>query len=168
MRWDKYFYNICEAVASNSKCLSRQIGAIIVRDRSIVSTGYNGPARGVPHCPTRLGDMTLLDELTSSKNFLEPNRCPRSSLGYKSGEGLHLCIAAHAEANAIVNAARLGVSICNCEMYLNTQVPCKNCMDLIINSGIFRVTCTDKAPYDALGKWKADNAGIEIRTFNLE
>ncbi len=167
-RWDRYFHRTCIAVALNSRCLSRQIGAIIVRDHSIISTGYNGPPRGVPHCPTRLGDSTLGNELFINKLKLELDVCPRVSLGYKSGDGLHLCIAAHAEANAIVNAARVGVSVLNTTLYLNTVIPCKNCMSLIINAGIKQIVCEKLDAYDEIGVWMARSTGVKLRTFNLE
>ena len=83
MNKDAYFLGICNAVAKGSKCLSRQIGAVLVRDGVIVSTGYNGPPRKVPHC------VPVED---AQGNFT----CKRRA-HYPSGEGLHLCPAAHAE-----------------------------------------------------------------------
>ena len=64
MNWDQYFYDVCVVVSKNTKCFSRKIGAILVRDKSIVSTGYNGPPRGIPHCDERYSiDKALRDEL---------------------------------------------------------------------------------------------------------
>lgn len=166
-RWDKYFFNLCNAVALNSRCLSRQIGCVITHQHSVVSTGYNGPPRGVPHCPTRLGDDTLREEVFKCGRPIEQDVCPRKSLGYVSGEGLYLCIAAHAEANALVNAARLGVSVDGCVLYLNTLVPCKNCMALIINAGIMEVVCRDLTAYDPIGRWMADSVQLSLRKFEL-
>jgi len=128
-RWDKYFHAICCAVALKSPCQSRQIGAILVRDKSIVATGYNGPPRGIPHC----GSI-----------------CPRKAAGYKSGEGLHLCPAAHAETNCIVNAARLGVSTLNTTLYMNCITPCRECMKLLINAGVAEIVVDELTQYDEM------------------
>lgn len=149
-RWDTYFYNLCKAVASKSPCLSRNIGAVIVRDRSVVSTGYNGPPRKHPHCRPIDGE------------------CPRHAKGYKSGEGLRECPATHAEANAIANAAKLGVSVDFADLYLNTQVPCKDCMSLIVNAGIKRVICEDLTPYHKESLLVAEIADIEISKFAIK
>lgn len=148
-RWDTYFYKICKAVASKSPCLSRNIGAIIVRDKSIVSTGYNGPPRHYPHCKPVDG------------------KCPRHAKGYKSGEGLVDCPATHAEANAIANAAKLGVSVDGCHLYLNTIIPCKDCTSLIINAGITRIICKEMVPYHELSIKMLIEAGIELMEFSL-
>ena len=148
-RWDNYFYAVCQAVASKSACLSRQIGAIVVRDKSIVSTGYNGPPRNYPHCEPVDGE------------------CPRHAKGYKSGEGLDECPATHAEANAIANAAKLGVSVDGAELYLNTIIPCKDCMALIVNAGIIRVICEELIPYHTMSLTMAERGNVLIRKFNL-
>lgn len=146
-RWDRYFKYICDAVASKSSCISRQIGAIIVRDNSIVSTGYNGPARGFPHC--------------------EGNTCPRHAKGFKSGEGLHTCPAGHAESNAIANAARLGVNVSDTTLYLNTDIPCKDCMILIVNAGIVAVVSETGNPYHELSLQIAHLGGVDLRRMEL-
>ena len=145
-QWDNYFHGLCIAVASKSNCLSRQIGAVIVKDHSIVSTGYNGPPRGYPHC--------------------DGGKCPRQLKGYKSGEGLHECTAAHAEANAIVNAARNGVSTLGCTLYLNTMVPCKDCMILIINAGIIEIVCEELKLYHEMSARLLAYTDIKVRTFS--
>ena len=111
--WDRYFRSVCLAVASKSPCHSRKIGAILVRDKSIVATGYNGPPRGVPHC--------------------DPS-CPRREAGYRSGEGLHLCPATHAEVNCVINAARLGVVTLGTTLYMNAPFPCMECTKDLINA----------------------------------
>jgi len=167
-RWDQYFYRICGAVASNSRCHSRQIGAIIVRDKSIVSTGYNGPARGIPHCgPERFKrDSALLNASLEIATFeREQEICPRKLMGFKSGEGLEWCIAAHAERNCISNAARLGVSTLGTTLYMNDQVCCKDCLTELINAGIERIVVTDAKAYDRLGYFIIKSAGISIRIF---
>ena len=145
--WDKYFYSICEAVGKNSKCLSRQIGAILVMDKVVICTGYNGPPRGVPHC--------------------EGSICPRRTAGYKSGEGLHLCPAAHAERNAIIQAARLGIMTKGSALYLNTQMPCKDCLIEIINAGINEVVCVDMKLYDEKSEFILKHSELSIRIFDF-
>lgn len=131
-RWDKYFHDVCKVIGSNSKCLSRHIGSILVKDKVIICSGYNGPPRGYKHCE---GDI-----------------CPRRLQGYGSGEGLHLCPAAHAERNTIVQAARLGIKVKDSVLYLNTGIPCKDCLIEIINAGITEVVCEDLDYYDHLSK----------------
>ena len=147
MDWDRYFMDIAIAVSKNSKCLSRQIGVVLVRNKSIIATGYNGPPRGVHHC--------------------EGTICPRKAAGYGSGEGLHLCRAAHAERNAISNAALNGVSTNNCILYMNCVLPCKDCAAMIINSGICMVVVDTPGVYDAIGKEMLDEVGIPYDVINL-
>ena len=144
--WDQYFYTICIAVASKSPCLSRHIGAILVRDHSIVSTGFNGPSRGIPHCTSV---------------------CPRKFLGYASGTHLELCPAQHAEENAISNAARLGISTIGTTLYMNCIVPCKNCFGTLINAGIVEIVVDDVKVYDKHTQYLIDNSNIKIRRFEL-
>ena len=142
--WDNYFMRICNAVASKSHCLSRQVGAVIVRDNSIVSTGYCGPARGYPHC--------------------EGPTCPRRlKEGYKSGENLDTCPSGHAEANAIANAARLGVNVSGTTLYLNCLIPCKNCMIAIVNAGITTVVPEIHKPYHEMSVAIARYGNVTIR-----
>jgi len=154
-RWDKYFHNICVAISSKSPCLSRQIGAILVRDKSIISTGYNGPARGYPHCAH--------DSNKSSKG----NICPRKAKGYQSGEALHLCPAAHAEGNTVANAARNGVSTIGTTLYMNCIIPCKDCAILLVNAGIVEVVVDDITPYHEMSVGILNKGGIKVRRFNL-
>ena len=139
-KWDTYFLKICETIASNSVCKSRQIGAILVRDKSIVATGYNGPPRGVPHCGKRRleFDHNLRDRMTRTidPTFINDDKCPRRVMGFASGDGLDYCIAAHAEQNCVANAARLGVSTLGTDLYLNDQIPCKVCLAILINAGV--------------------------------
>jgi len=150
--WDAYFHSMCCTVAQNSKCLSRQIGAILVRDNVVICTGYNGPPRGYPHCD-------WVDAETGKKT------CPRRILGYKSGEGLHICPAAHAERNAIVQAARLGIPVKGSTLYLNTGVPCKDCLIEIINAGVQEVVCENFAYYDDLSQSLIKYSDLKLRLF---
>ena len=108
--WDEYFMGICRQVATRSTCARKFVGAVIVRDRTILSTGYNGSIRGLPHC----------DELG---HMMQDGHCVRTI---------------HAEANAILQAAKNGTSIDGADIYV-TASPCWNCFKLIANCGIRRV-----------------------------
>ena len=108
--WEKYFINIAIEVAKRSTCDRKNVGAVIIRDKTILSTGYNGSIRGLPHC----------DEVGHE---MVNNHCVRTT---------------HAEANAIVQAAKNGVKIDNSEIYV-TASPCYDCFKLIINAGIQKI-----------------------------
>jgi dCMP deaminase len=171
MNWDVYFHNICEAVASKSSCLSRKIGAILVRDHSIISTGYNGPPRGVPHCgkerlihdPTLNSILHLPLEIISDTDI--ENTCPRKVLGFNSGEGMEWCTAQHAEENAVSNAARSGVSTIGSTLYMNCVIPCKNCFGTLINAGIVEIVVDSIEVYDKHTQFFIDSSNIKIRSF---
>lgn len=155
--WDEYFHNVCVAIASKSPCLSRQIGAILVRDKSIVSTGYNGPARGYPHCN---GEPLLTRQLPELM-------CPRHAKGYKSGEGLLECPAAHAEANCIANAARIGASTIGSTLYMSCILPCKDCAIILVNAGIVEVVVEDTKPYHKMSIEIFKQGNVKTRKFIL-
>ena len=170
---DLYYLDICKTVAKRSKCLSRHIGAVIVKDDSIISTGFNGPARGIPHCSHRLffdEDLlkrfsTLLDKIYTEETILDT--CPRYLLGAKSGTMTDICPAAHAERNAIVQAAKNGVSTKDAKMYMDCNIPCFECLKEIINSGIREVICTSLDVYDNMTKYTLQNAKeLIIRTYD--
>jgi dCMP deaminase len=146
MNWDTYFLGICNAVAEKSPCLSRKIGAIITRDNSVLSTGYNGPPRGVPHCPGP--------------------ECPRRSMGFHSGEGMECCPAQHGEENAVSNAARCGTNINNTILYLNTVIPCSKCYGTLINAGIVEIVALSLTVYDKHTQFLIDSSKIKLRTFS--
>ena len=124
MGWDAYFLNIAEAVRLRSTCIRRQVGAVIVSDRRIISTGYNGTPKGILNC--------------------NEGGCPRCNSDAPSGTHLEDCICVHAEANAIAQAARFGMRTDEAELYC-TLFPCKDCAKLMINAGIVRVVvgCDD-------------------------
>jgi len=168
MNWDKYYLDMCKTVATNSKCLSRHIGAIIVADKSIISTGYNGPPRGVPNCgAVRWAKDSVLKELRKTITVVDFEKCPRQNLGYKSGEGLHICVAGHAERNALINAARHGTAVKGAIMYMDCPIPCSQCMVEIINAGIVEVVCTEMRYYDEVTKYIVSESGIKLRQFDL-
>jgi len=175
MTWDEYFFEICIAVAKKSNCLSRKIGAVIVKDNALISSGYNGPPRNVPHCSDRLKyDKDLLDRfsLKSDKPYTEDTKlteCPRYTLGAKSGEMTYICPAGHAERNAIVQSARNGVSVKDCTIYMNCPVPCFECLKEIINSGIKEIVCTSLNFYDSMGRYLLNNSkDLLVRTYDGE
>lgn len=169
--WDKYFFDVCNVVASNSKCFSRKVGAIVVRDKSIISTGYNGPPRGVPDCYERIArklDAKLYEELTKKygENIPFTGVCPRKLLGFKSGEGLEWCVAGHGERNALINAAREGISTKNAIMYMNCNVPCSPCLVEIINAGISEMVVTKMEYYENVSsEYLIKESGLKVRTY---
>lgn len=171
--WDKYFYNMAKVVEENSKCMSRKIGAVLVRDKSVISTGYNGPPRGIPHCNKRLVHQPYDKHLAKAfynigRSNFELNECPRKILGYKSGEGAEFCIAGHAERNALINAARNGINTYGTSLFLSCGVPCKDCLIEIINAGVKEVVVTDKDEfYDETSKFILKNSDLRIRNYNF-
>jgi len=116
--WDEYFMEITRLVAKRSTCLRRQVGAVLVKDKNILATGYNGAPSGVAHC---------LDV-----------GCLREKLQIPSGERHELCRGLHAEQNAIIQAAKHGTNIDGATLY-STTMPCIICSKMIINAGIRRV-----------------------------
>ena len=140
--WDEYFMEMAVLTAKRSTCLRRHVGAVIVKDRHIVATGYNGAPRGLIHCGEREGG------------------CLRQQLGVPSGEKHELCRALHAEQNAIIQAATLGQSIEGAAIYL-THLPCVICAKLIINAGISRIVVKEGYP-DELSVEILKEAGLKI------
>lgn len=120
---DDYFMEIAEVVASRSTCLRRKAGAVFVKDKRILSTGYNGVPKGLPHC--------------------EETGCPRA--GCPSGTHHELCRAVHSEQNAIIQAALHGVSIEGATLYCTHQ-PCTLCAKMLINAGVKRVVYREDYP----------------------
>lgn len=170
-KWDEYFLSVCNTVASNSKCLSRQVGAIIVSDKSIISTGYNGPPRGVQSCKYRFGvdDPAFFESENRGVDLnqwtSETVTCPRRMLGFKSGEGLEFCVAGHGERNAIVNAAREGIRVKGTIMYMNCSIPCSPCLVEIINAGISEIVVIGLDSYDIMAEYLIKRSGLKVRVF---
>ncbi len=144
--WDEYFMEIARQVATRSTCLRRSVGAVIVRDKRILSTGYNGAPRGLEHCDV-VG-------------------CLREKLGIPSGQRQEICRGLHAEQNAIIQAALHGVSIEGGTIYVTHQ-PCITCAKMIINSGIVRVVCANTYP-DELARQMLDEAEVELNVWGAE
>ena len=139
--WDEYFMDMAVLTAKRSTCLRRQVGAVIVKDKHIIATGYNGAPRGVPHCDEKGG-------------------CLRQQLNVPSGERHELCRALHAEQNAIIQAATLGQSIEGGPIYVTNQ-PCVICAKMIINAGIRRIVVKEGYP-DELAVERLREAGLSI------
>lgn len=166
--WDEYFFNVCRQVARNSKCFSRRIGAVLVKDRNIVSTGYNGPPRGIPECDKR---WTIDDVFNTAYIKMVSGgvvgKCPRKAIGFKSGQGLEVCVAAHAEENSILAAARLGIPTLGSTMYANCGIPCSKCLIKIINAGVKEIVLTNMDLYDITSKYLLDNSDLKVRTYSF-
>lgn len=138
--WDDYFFQIAQQVATRSTCLRRRVGAVLVKDKRILSTGYNGAPRGISHC-VEVG-------------------CLREQLKIPSGERHELCRALHAEQNAIVQAALHGVKIEGASLY-STHQPCSLCAKMIINAGIVEVYFDEGYPDELAATFFAE-AGIKL------
>lgn len=138
--WDEYFMEIAHVVMKRSTCLRRQVGAVIVKDKRILATGYNGAPSGIAHC-SEVG-------------------CLRDQMNVPSGERHELCRGLHAEQNAIIQAAMSGVSIKGSWMYV-THHPCSLCAKMIINAGIKKVIYKGDYP-DALAAALLDEAGVDV------
>lgn len=165
--WDEYFYGVAAQAARNSKCFSRRIGAVLVRDNSILGTGYNSPPRGVPTCDHRwLLDKSLNTRPERNFKYLV-GKCPRKVLGYRSGEGMELCPASHAEESAIVNCARMGIATKDASLYLTCGTPCSKCAIKIINSGIQEVIVSSLQQYDDMAQYLFDNSTVSIRVYDF-
>lgn len=170
MTWDEYFYDLCNTVAKNSKCLSRHIGTVLVRDKSVISTGYNGPPRGVPHCGARYEIDYKLRGMLAKRGVLltdEENytRCPRQTAGFVSGEGLEWCIAGHGERNALINAARNGIYTLGTTLYMNCGIPCAPCLVEIINAGVEEIVVTKMQYYDVAAPYLVENSDLIVRVY---
>ena len=144
--WDEYFMNLLDVIKTRSTCLRRHVGAVIVKDRQILATGYNGSPKGVAHC--------------------EEVGCLREKLHIPSGERHELCRGTHAEQNAIIQAAVHGVSIEGSEIYI-TDSPCILCSKMLINAGIKRVTYRGDYP-DSLAMDMLREAGVELIQYKKE
>ncbi len=163
---DAYFLRLCNSVASRSKCLSRKLGCVIGKDDVVLSTGYNGPPRGIPHCGSERLASDDVEEIQAIRFIPDAaSNCPRKLLGYNSGTHLSMCYAIHAEENAIINAARNGVSVYGATLYLNGPFPCKHCMGVIINAGISEIVCEVFECYDRFTSFLIRNSDIKIRKF---
>lgn len=143
--WDSYFMEIAEVVARRSTCIRGKVGAVIVKDKRILTTGYNGAPSGLAHC--------------------QEVGCTRQKMGVPSGQRHELCRGIHAEQNAIIQAAIWGISIKGAILYSTVQ-PCSLCAKMLINAGITRIVYKGEYP-DKLSLSLLQEAGIELVSFSL-
>ncbi len=140
--WDEYFMNIAQVTSLRSNCMKRKVAAVIVRDKRVISTGYNGTPRGVKNC--------------------SDGGCPRCASFAASGANLSECLCSHAEENSIVQAAYHGVSIKDGTLY-TTFSPCLICTKMILNSGLSEVVYNADYPMGELPLSLLREAGITVR-----
>lgn len=145
--WDLYFMNIAKVVASRSNCLKRHVAAVIVKDKRIISTGYNGTPRGIRNC--------------------NEGGCPRCNSFTESGTKLDECYCSHGEENAIVQASYHGISIKDATIY-TTFSPCLTCTKMILNSGLREVVYNSNYPLGEVPLSLLKEAGIIVRQVKLE
>ena len=138
--WDSYFLEIASIVASRSTCLRRKVGAVLVKDRRLLTTGYNGAPAGMRHC--------------------QDTGCLRQIHNIASGERHELCRGLHAEQNAIIQAALHGVSIKGAVLYC-THHPCSMCAKMLVNAGIRRAVLKESYP-DLLAREIFQEAGVQV------
>ncbi|MFO7835294.1 MAG: cytidine/deoxycytidylate deaminase family protein [Candidatus Thorarchaeota archaeon] len=143
---DTYFCEIADLVSSRSTCLRNKVGAVLVKESQILSTGYNGAPKGLPHC--------------------EEVGCIRDELNVPPGERHELCRGLHAEQNAIIQAAYHGVSVKGAKLYVTTK-PCSICTKMLINAGITEIIYIE--PYeDELAAQLIEEANLKIRRVGIE
>ena len=146
-KWDKRFMELTEEVSGWASCIRRKVGAIIVRDKRVMTTGYNGAPSGIASC-------------------VEREECMRDKMNIPSGTHAELCYAAHAEQNAIIQAAKYGVNIDGATLYCTHQ-PCVICAKMIINAGIKRVIYKEGYP-DEFSMRLFKEAGTKVEKFEDE
>ena len=139
--WDEYFMDIVRDVATRSTCRRRKVGAILVKDKRIIATGYNGGPTGLAHC------LEIC--------------CLREQLGIPSGQQHELCRGVHAEQNAIIQAARYGVHTDGSVLYCTTQ-PCVQCTKMLLNAGVTEIVFSEGYP-DGLALQLLEESGITVR-----
>lgn len=140
--WDEYFMNIAKVTALRSNCMKRKVAALIVKDKRVISTGYNGTPRGVTNC--------------------NEGGCPRCAAVDASGKDLGECLCSHGEENAIVQAAYHGVSVKGATLY-TTFSPCLMCTKMIINAGIVEVVFQATYPLSDVSFKLLQQAGVAVR-----
>jgi len=144
--WDHYFMDIAKVVASRSNCIKRKVAAIIVRDKRVISTGYNGTPRGARNC--------------------NEGGCPRCNNLATSGTNLDECLCSHGEENAIVQASYHGVSLKDAIIY-TTFAPCLMCAKMIVNSGIREVIYNVEYPLNDTAFRLFDETGVLVRKLKV-
>jgi len=140
--WDEYFMQVADVVARRSTCIRRNVGAVIVKDKRILATGYNGAPTGLAHC----ADVG----------------CLREELGIPSGERHEICRGLHAEQNAIIQAAKYGIPVEGSTIYCTAE-PCSLCTKMLINSGIVRIVFKEPYPDDLARRLLAESNVTVVR-----
>jgi dCMP deaminase len=140
--WDEYFMSIARVVSTRSNCIKRKVAAIIVKDKRVVSTGYNGTPRGARNC--------------------NEGGCPRCNSMARSGTALEECVCSHGEENAITQAAYHGTSLKGSTLY-TTFAPCLLCTKMIINSGIAEVVYNQEYPLNERSLTLLRECGVVLR-----
>ena len=141
--WDEYFMEITRLVSTRSTCIRRQVGAVFVKDKNILATGYNGAPSRVAHC----------DDVG----------CLREQMGIPSGERHEICRGLHAEQNGIIQAARHGINLSGSTVY-TTDSPCIICAKMLINVGAKRIVCGQGYP-DELSADMLAQAGLTLEYY---
>ncbi len=144
--WDEYFMQIARLVSQRSTCLRRHVGAVIVKNKRMLATGYNGAPSGMEHC-------------------LETG-CLREKLKIPSGERHELCRGLHAEQNAIIQASLYGISVKESMIYVTNQ-PCVICAKMLINAGIREIVIAGQYP-DKMAMDFLKEAGLKVRVMKEE
>jgi dCMP deaminase len=142
--WDEYFLRIAHEVSNRSTCLRRQVGAVLVKDRRILATGYNGAPSGIRHCADA--------------------GCTRELLAIPSGERHELCRGLHAEQNALLQAAYHGVAVAGSVLY-STHQPCVVCAKMLINAGVLEISYVAGYP-DPLAEELLAEATVIVRNLS--
>ncbi len=144
--WDEYFIGIAQLVAQRSTCLRRKVGAVLVREKRILCTGYNGAPHGLVHC--------------------EQAGCLRKRLHIPAGERIEICRGIHAEQNTLVQAASFGIQVSGATLYC-THAPCITCAKMLINAGITEFVIADDYP-DDLARRLLREAKVKVRRVTIK
>ena len=142
--YDEYFMSMAFLAATRSTCLRRQVGAILVKNKHVLATGYNGPPKGMKHC--------------------NETGCLRDELKVPSGERHEICRGLHAEQNAIIQASVFGISIDKSIIYV-TDTPCVVCAKMLINAGVKEIVYGGDYP-DDLARQMIEESHMKIRQFH--
>lgn len=142
--WDEYFIKVAYLVSGRSTCLRRKVGAVLVKERQILATGYNGAPMGIKHC----------SEVT----------CIREKMKIPSGQRHEICRGLHAEQNVLLQAARHGISVRDSILYI-TNAPCSICTKMIINAGVNAVVFSESYP-DIITRKMLKEAKVRLREYN--
>lgn len=142
--WDEYFMEVASVVAKRATCLRRSVGAVVVKDKRILATGYNGAPSGLSHCAV-VG-------------------CLRDKLGIPSGQRVEICRGLHAEQNALIQAAKYGIPLEGSTIYVTLE-PCVTCAKMLVNAGIQRIVYEEQY-VDQLSRDILGEAKVQVERFH--